>query len=265
MKQHTRLLAALAMGSAAALCLASCTYLGVEGSPAHSSPATAPSAAAGPAAPGLESAGKDLLADAIDALLAAEKVTVSARGTMDGVPFSYEASGDYDLLGTQHFEMRDGRGHVEWLAAEAGNAYYVKANKWHGDMIEPTDHLDYLDALREDRWLKLPGSEVASMVLVSDEIDDLSDFLEDSSFNEQMKYQGLLELDGVPAHRFSSPEATLWLSDDPSPLPLSLETVGYEPYTRMTSTYTGWNEAVHHEMPAEGDYATVSEFTSRTA
>jgi len=201
----------------------------------------------------------------MDALQLATEVKVSAEGTSDGVPFNYEVAGDYDFEYAQSFEMRDGKGHVQWLADGPTSNYFVKANQWHGDLIEPTDHEDFLNALSEERWLKLPESEAASMILVSDEIDDLLDFLEDSINYKHMKYQGVLDLDGVPAHRFSSPESTLWLSADDSPLPIRLETVGYQPYTRMTSNYRDWNEEVFQDLPPEGHYVTVPERTSRKA
>lgn len=267
MRRRLRTLARLALGCAAALCLASCTYFGADDAPRLPSPGAKP-----PTAPPvvtsadaeLDAKGRRILRDSLDALQMSAEVKVSAEGTMDGVPFSYEVDGDYDFMHSQSFEMREGKGHVQWLAEGSTSTYFVKANKWHGDLIEPTNHVDYLNALREDRWLRLPESEVASMILVSGEIDELIDFIEGSVDYKHMKYQGVHDLDGVPAHHFSAPESTLWLSTNNSPLPLRLETVTYGPYTRMTSVYRDWNEEIHHELPAEGQFATVSEHTNRS-
>lgn len=261
MKRWPRTLARLVLGCAAGLCLAACTYLGADNPPRLPSPGAKPPAADA----SMDAEGRRILRDSMDALQMATEVKVSAEGSTDGVPFNYEVAGDYDFEYAQSFEMWDGKGHVQWLADGMTSSYFVKANKWHGDLIEPTDHEDFLNALSEDRWLKLPESEVASMIVVSDEIDQLLDFLEDSVDYKHMKYQGILDLDGIPAHRFSSPESTLWLSTDESPLPIRLETVSYDPYTRMTSTYKDWDEGFFHDLPAEGQYATVPERTNRKA
>lgn len=264
MKRRLRSLTLLAMGCAAGLCLASCTYLGADNAPRLHSPGANQSSAPSTDASS-DAEGRRILRDSMDALQTVMEVKVSAKGTTDGVPFSYEVSGDYDFANLQAFEMRDGKGHVQWLADGSTSTYFVKANKWHGDLIEPTDHVDFLDALREDRWLMLPKSEAASMILASDEIDELIDFIEASVDYKHMKYQGVHDLGGVPAHRFSSPESTLWLSNTSSPLPMRLETVSYDPYTRMTSTYRDWDEEILLDLPVKGEYATVSERTNRKA
>lgn len=199
MKHRPRTLTCLALYCAAGLALTSCSFIGADQLRHTRSPESLSTD------PALETTGQAILEDALDALLEANEVKVRAKGSTDGVPFSYVVAGDYDFEYAQSFEMRDGKGHVQWLADGPTSTYFVKANNSHGDLIEPTDHEDFLNALREDRWLRLPESEVASMILVSDEIDELFDFLESSIDHEDMKYQGVLDLDGVPAHRFSSP------------------------------------------------------------
>lgn len=203
--------------------------------------------------------GQEILETSLESLEDAYEVKVNATGSLDGVTFEYTVSGDYEELNTQAYEMRQGPGHVSWLADSSTNSYYVKANKQHGYLINPTDNKDFLEALSEDRWLMLPDSEYPSMILVSDEIDDLTDFLEEAIDTSMLDYLGLETFEGVSAHRFNSANATLWLAADDSALPLRLKTVASDPYLLMVSDYRDWNQESFHRLPDDSEYVVLGE------
>lgn len=213
----------------------------------------------------MQTRGHAILETSLESLDDAYEVKVSATGSIDGVAFEYTLSGDYDEINTQAFEMREGPGYVSWLADSATDTYYVKANKQHGDLIIPTDNQEFLNALREDRWLKLPDSEDHSMFLVSDEIDALTEFIEEAIDVSSLDYLGVEMLEGKSAHRFNSANATLWLSNDALALPLRFETVDFEPYRPIVSTYQDWNQENFHELPDENDVAVLGEDATQSA
>ncbi|PQZ92795.1 hypothetical protein CQ018_09930 [Arthrobacter sp. MYb227] len=252
MTTRPRILKLLALGCAAVLSLSSCSAWDpiVPNRPIKDAASPAPTAPPG-TNHSLQTRGRGILETSLDSLEDAYEVKVATTGSLNGVPFEYTVSGDYEEFNTQAYEMRQGPGHVSWLADSSTGSYYVKANKQHGYLINPTDNKAFLNALSEDRWLLLPDSEYPSMILVSDEIDDLTDFLEEAIDTSMLDYLGLETFEGVSAHRFNSANATLWLAADDSALPLRLQTVAYDPYMPMVSDYRDWNQENFHKLPED--------------
>lgn len=255
-----RILSLLALGCAAILTLSSCSARGsmVPNRPTRDAASVSPVTEA-PTGDLLQTRGHEILEKSFKSLEDAYDVKVATTGTLDGVAFEYTLSGDYEGLGTQAYEMRQGPGHVRWLADGSTNSYYVKANKQHGFLINPTDNVAFLNALSEDHWVLLPDSEYPSMIWVSDEIDDLTDFLEEAMDTSALEYLGVETFQGAAAHRFNSANATLWLAADDSALPLQLETVADDSSLRMVSEYRDWNQKTIHELPNENEITVLEE------
>lgn len=255
-----RALSLLALGCAAILTLSSCSAGGsmAPNRPIRDAASVSPVIPA-PTEHSLQTRGHEILEKSIKSLEDAYEVKVATTGSLDGVAFEYTVSGDYEGLGTQSYEMRQGPGHVRWLADGRTDSYYVKANKQHGFLINPTDNAAFLNALSEDRWVLLPDSEYPSMIWVSDEIDDLTDFLEEAMDTSMLEYLGIEAFQGASAHRFNSANATLWLAVDGSALPLHLQTVAVDPSLRMDSDYRDWNQKTIHELPDDNEITVLEE------
>lgn len=260
MTSGPRILSLLALGCAACLTLSSCSSFGPLVPHRPAKVATSGIPAAPPSiSHSLQARGHEILQRSLESLADAYEVRVSTAGSLDGVAFEYTVSGDYEEVGIQAYEMRQGLGHVSWLADSSTNSYFIKANKQHGQLISPTNNEDFLNALSEDHWLLLPESEEAAMILVSDEIDDLTDFLEEAIDTSMLDYLGVESFEGTSAHRFNSANATLWLTADDSALPLRLQSVGFDPYLIMASSYQAWNQENFLQLPDDDQVIMLEE------